>query len=358
MKYRVFTFLFISNLLLTGCVQQQIIDDVNIETALGYDTAGGKKIKGTVLIPQYLPNKSVQNTTLVTTGRTTRELSAKFEKKTNKKLERGSLEMLLFGQNLAKQGFFEMISSFQRDPNLGSRIGLAMTDGEALDVLQGLYGSQGNGIFIKDLLEHNMKSGDVPEINLHLFSAYHETKGRTTFMPIIKKISNNQLKINGIALFNNKRLVQTIPANEMFYFKLMVDKNSQRENSIKSGSKFAVIRSIASKRKIKIHKNEYQQPTLVEVDIDITGTIREFTGKKLNHKEEEKVKNVFNQKVKRVTMAMLKEFQQKGIDPVGVGNRVKSVTRNFNWKKWKNDYKNVQFIVNSNITITESGEIQ
>jgi spore germination protein len=356
MKCRIMTFLFISILSLTGCVEKHIIDEISIENALGYDVAGGKKITGTVLIPQFLPDKSILNTTLVTTGKTTRELSAKFEKKTNKPLERGSIDVVLFGENLARRGFFELIDSLQRDPDLGSRIRLAIIDGEAQDVLQGLYGNEGNGIFIHDLLEHNMQSGVVPRINLHLFSAYHDSKGRTTYLPIIKKINNNKLKINGLALFNDKRFVQTIPATGMFYFKLLVDKNSQGENSIKSGSKIAVVKSDTSKSKIKIHKGNGL--TQVEVDIYITGTIREFTGKKFNHKEEEEIKKIFNKNVKRVTMGMLKDFQQKGIDPVGVGERVKSETRNFDWKKWKDDYKNVQFIVNSNMVITETGTIE
>jgi spore germination protein len=186
--------------------------------------------------------------------------------------------------------------------------------------------------------------------------AYLYTKGRTTYLPIIKKVNNNQLKISGLAFFNNQYLVQTIPESEIYYFKLMVDKNSQGENSIKYGDKIAVIRSIASKSKIKIHKGKH--PTLVEVDINVTGTIREFTGKKLNHKEVEKITKVFNKKVKRVAMGMLIEFQQKGIDPVGVGQRIKNETRNFNWKKWKDEYKNVKFAVNSNLKITEFGTIE
>jgi spore germination protein len=355
MKYGVVIILINIVILLSGCVQEQIIDDINIETAVGYDLAENDKIKGTLLFPTYLPDQSVQNNTLVSTFKESRRLSDDLSKKSNRQIVTGSLDVVLFGRNLATKGFFNLIDSYMRDPNIGSRIDLAVVDGESQEVLQGQYGTKGNSLYIKNLLDHNMRYGNVPRTNLHLFTSHLYTKGRTTFLPMIKKLNNNQLKINGLALFNNQYLVQTIPDSEIYYFKLLVGKNSLGDNSIKYDNKVVVIKTNASKNQIKVHKGN---PIKIEVNISIVGTIREYTGEKLNAKDIEGVTKAFNKKVKRVTMGMLKEFQHKGIDPVGVGQRVKSETRNFNWKNWRHEYQNTQFDVNSKLTITESGTVQ
>jgi spore germination protein len=61
MKAGVVIFMLNFVILLSCCVERQIIDDVNIETAVGYDLAENNKIKGTLLYPVYLPDRSVQN---------------------------------------------------------------------------------------------------------------------------------------------------------------------------------------------------------------------------------------------------------------------------------------------------------
>jgi spore germination protein len=282
MKYGVVFLLFNFFILLSGCVQKQIIDDVNIETAVGYDLAENDKIKGTLLFPTYLPDQSVQNNTLVSTSKERRRLSDDLSKKSNKEIVTGSLDIVLFGRNLATKGFFNLIDSYMRDPNIGSRIDLAVVDGEAQEVLQGQYGTKGNSFYIKNLLDHNMRSGNVPRTNIRLFTSHLYTKGRTTFLPMIKKVNNTQIKINGLALFNNHYLVQTIRESEIYYFKLLVNKNSLGDNSIKYGDKIVVIKTNASKNQIKVHKGH---PTKIEVNISITGTIREYAEKKLNDKD-------------------------------------------------------------------------
>ncbi|USK43797.1 hypothetical protein [Cytobacillus oceanisediminis] len=50
-------------LLLSGCVDKEILDDINIEVGVGYDLADDLKDKyrGTVLFQEFQPDKSVIN---------------------------------------------------------------------------------------------------------------------------------------------------------------------------------------------------------------------------------------------------------------------------------------------------------
>lgn len=76
-------FLFLATILiLSGCVQQQIIDKQNIETATAFDWTEGK-ILGTVLYPTYMPDKSVFNNVLLAKSKVTREILEKLQKKSD-----------------------------------------------------------------------------------------------------------------------------------------------------------------------------------------------------------------------------------------------------------------------------------
>ncbi|MED1203821.1 Ger(x)C family spore germination protein [Heyndrickxia acidicola] len=351
-----FSLILLCFLLLTGCVQQQIIDEVNVETGLGFDLLEGNRIKGTVLYPQFLPDKSVNNVTIVESAKVSRDLLSKLERQSNQPLVTGSLEVVLFGKKLAKEGFFHLIDSLQRDPNIGSRIDLAVVDGTAEEVLQGKYGMEGNGVYIKSLMDHNMKYRDVPRQNLHLFASYLYSKGRTTYLPIIRKVNNTELEISGMGLFNNKRLVQKIGEEKMFFFKILVDKYSEGSETIKLDGDEAVVRSISSTNKIKV--NTHKHPTEVTIEVKVNGVIREFTGNHLDMKKENVIREKFEKIIKKETLSMLKQFQKNHIDPVGIGERVQSVTRHFNWSKWRDEYPNVKFKVKPKVIIMESGTVE
>lgn len=353
---RLFILCLFTSIILSGCVQQQIIDKQNIETAAGFDWTDGK-IQGTILYPTYMPDKSVSNNVLVAKSKVTREILENLQKKSDQPLVTGSLQVALFGKSLAKRGFFHLIDSFQRDPNIGSRIHLAVVDGSTSTLLMGKYGNTGNGIYIKDLLDHNMKYLDVPRQNLHLFGAYLYEKGRTTYLPIIKQVNNNELQITGIALFNTKKMVMELPAKKMFFFKLLVDRHSAGNQAVKINNEEVVVRSINSSNNIKV--NNKKDPYEVTIDIDIEGIIREYTGKKISNTIMNKFEKAFEKKIERETLSLLKDFQKHKIDPVGIGERAENVTRHFDWDKWwDSDYKNVTFKIVPKVKIVESGTVE
>ncbi len=53
------------SLLLSGCLDKEIIDDINIEVGVGYDLAEEEKDKyrGTILFQEFQPDESVINRT-------------------------------------------------------------------------------------------------------------------------------------------------------------------------------------------------------------------------------------------------------------------------------------------------------
>lgn len=340
---------------LAGCVEKEIIDDVNIEMGLGYDLKENDKIEGTIMVPVFNPDKKIGNFTFSATATSARDLLQEVQRKSAQPVVTGSLEIAVFGEEMAKKGVLELIDSFERDPSIGARVYLAVGEGNAKDILSGTYGNRGNAIHLSDLIKHNTENRNLPRTNLHLFLFDHYQKGKDPYMPILKKVEPEIIDIVGIALFKNESMVHTIPADKMFFFKLLTDKFSEGSFKIKIEEEQAAIRSLTSKHKFKLKKRD---PYSITVEIKIEGIIREYTGQMLTPAIIKKIEKELENTVNEECSAMIADFQGHGIDPIGFGHFIKSKTRDFDFKKWEDEYKNLTVHVKTDVKITEVGIVE
>ncbi|WML47038.1 Ger(x)C family spore germination protein [Neobacillus sp. PS3-34] len=353
---KVVLYLFIISTILTGCVQKEILDDVNLETGAAYDYIGGKRIRGTALVPVYMPDKAVKNKTFSATSLLSRDFLRDIQRQTPDPIVTGSLEVVLFGEKLAKKGLQGLIDSLQRDASIGSSLYFAVTKGEAKDLIEGDYGNRGNGIYISNLIRHNMKTKDLPKTNLQLFLFDFYQTGKTGYLPELTKIGKNQIEISGLSFFQRDKVVDTLPAGRMFYFKLLVDKYSEGTLKVNIGKEIAAIQSIHSKNSMKLVR---RNPNEVLVKIKIKAVLNEFSGKNTTSSELANIEKTMQKEIEKECLKLSKRFQNERIDPVGYGHFVKSHTRHFDYKKWWNeDYQKLKIKVQAKVKITESGVIE
>lgn len=348
--------LFIAvSFLMAGCVEKEIIDDVNIEMGLGYDFKEDDKIEGTIMIPVFNPDKKIGNFTFSATATSARDLLQEVQRKSAQPIVTGSLEIAVFGEEMAKKGVIELIDSFERDASIGARVYLAVGEGNAKNILAGTYGNRGNAVHLSDLITHNTDNRNLPKTNLHIFLFDHYQQGKDPYMPILKKLEPEIIDIVGVALFKGDRMVHTIPADKMFFFKLLTDKYSQGSFKIKVDEEQVAIKDIDSKNKFKLAKRE---PYTIEVKIKIEGVIREYTGQMLTPAMIKKIEKELEKTVNEECSTMIADFQEHGVDPIGFGHFIKSKTRDFDVKKWEDDYKNVTVHVKTDAKITEVGIVE
>ncbi|PFA70362.1 spore gernimation protein [Bacillus sp. AFS015802] len=359
--------LLVCFLFLTGCVEKEILDDLYIETGKAYDYVGEDKIRGTALFPIYLADKSIQNGTLSAEASSTREVLEKLERRSQQPLVRGSLDVVLIGEELAKKGVIDIGDSLQRDASVGARVYITVAEGEAGELIKGNYGLRGNGTYLSNLIHHNITRRELPETNLHLFLFDYFQQGQTPYLPILKQLSNESVGITGVALFDKDKMVKKIPANDMFFFKLLVDKYAEGSHVIKMGTEKrsghveksieASVTSLKSKNKI-IFKH-HSDPVEVTIRIKLRGIIREYTGKKLTPGKVVEVEKQMKKDIEKNCMKMLKEFQEMGIDPVGIGQNQKHGIRGFDFKEWNESiYPRVKFNVDARVQILEAGTVE
>ncbi|NQD67130.1 Ger(x)C family spore germination protein [Bacillus haikouensis] len=352
-------------LLMTGCVEREILDDLNIETGKAYDFVDENTIRGTALFPVYIKDGAIENRTLSAEAPSTREVLETLSRKSQQPLVRGSLDIVLLGEKMAKKGVLDVADSLQRDASIGARVFLAITEGSAEDILNGNYGIRGNGMFISNLINQNIKRRELPETNLHMFLYDYYQDGQTPYLPIIKKVSDDTLEVTGVALFDKDKMVDTVSPDDLFFFKLLVDKLSEGSHVVKLGKKDgdaeqrveAAVTSIKSKHKIKVENKK--DPVKISIKITIRGIIKEYTGKKLTPKKIKEIEDKMSKDIIDQSLELFGRFQEMGIDPAGIGQIQKHGVRGFDIKEWeKTLYPNAEFVIKPDVQIVESGTVE
>ncbi len=354
MKRILMVFSFFS-LLLTGCVEKEIIDDVNIEMGVGYDQKENNEIEGTIMVPIFNPDKKIGNFTFSATASSNRDLVQEIQRRSAQPIVTGSLEIALFGKEIAKEGIRDFIDAFERDPSIGARVYFAVADDKAKDILTGTYGNRGNAIHLSQLIKHNTKTRNLPITNMHLYLFELYQEGQDPYLPILKKEEPEVIDITGIALFKDDKMVSELPSDKMFFFKLLTDKYSEGSFKLEVDEEDVAVKDLDSKNKFKLKKRE---PYVVDVEIEIQGLIREYTGKIVTPEVIKKIEKEFEEQVNKEATAMIQDFQELGIDPVGFGQFIKTKTRGFDFKRWEDEYKNLTVNVKTDVIITEVGIVE
>jgi spore germination protein len=343
--------------ILNGCVQKEVLDDITLIEGIGFDYIDSKNILGTVVVPVYLPKQAPKNITFSAKAEIKKSMLQDIQRQTSEPIVTGSLAVVLFSKTLTeKVGILPLVDPFQRDPGVGSGLYLAVVDGETKDLLGGNYGIRGNATYISNLMDHNIKNEDLPKTNLQWFLADFYQEGKTPFIPQLKQIGKDKLKITGIALLKHGKMVDFIAAEDMFFFKLLVDKYSEGLHRVKIDSGEVAVRSIHSSHNFELTK---RNPTEVTIHVKVDGIINEFTGQELTPNSIKALQKQFEKDIQKESLKLISRFKDKQIDPIGFGHFVKTQTRNFDFKNWRdNQYKDLVVKIKADVKISESGVIE
>ncbi|WP_243291693.1 Ger(x)C family spore germination protein [Bacillus sp. FJAT-47783] len=339
---------------LTGCIEKEVLDEISLITILGYDKGEGEEILGTVVVPQYKKDQPIENKMMTVEGDLSRDIMSKMQKESADPLVYGKLQLVLYHIDIAKEGVQPLIDSIERDASVGSRVILAVSKNNVNKLLQADYGQQGNAAYLTKMIRQNMQLRDLPENNLHLYLYSLYTDGKDPFMPIIEQNGNENIKIQGLALFQNDKMVGEIPNKKLPIFKMFVDQYVKGTYSLKlEDGTVASLQSIKSNRKM-IYSDK-DEPKIT-VELTVKGHVREYSKAKVSKKDLNKIEKTFEKEIEENGQELITLFQSLQVDPVGFGDFIKSRSR----KKFKqeNPFFQTKLEVKANVKVIETGVVE
>ncbi|WP_100372477.1 Ger(x)C family spore germination protein [Bacillus sp. FJAT-45037] len=342
--------------LLTGCLQTSILDEIQLVHAVGYDYFDEERIEATVNVPVYNLGDIIESETISAVSKTSKDARLALNAQASKPLHSGKITTILFNEEVAqKTGLMSVLDTFSREPTIGMRNYIVITQGSSKELLNSTYPLEMEvATYLEKLIEQNIELQNMPSTNFHLFLKYFYEEGRDPFLPYIRQ-EKNHVKVDGVALFKEDRYVDRIDLTDTFIMKILLEPTSNGTYEVELGgqNEFAVLRNIHSKTKYKIEHGT--NTPKIDVFVEFKGKINEYSGQIIDPPKLEEIKGTLTRQIQTDSDRLIKLFQERNIDPIGIGSRVRGKNYQFKLAEWEDYYPNAQINVEVKVEITETG---
>ncbi|MED0940088.1 spore gernimation protein GerYC [Bacillus cereus] len=357
MKNILLCFAIIVLIFQSGCTQPNIVDTQRIIHVGGFDITKDKKFRGTILYPDY--TKGVQSTpeTQSTTAGTIETISSLLNAKSPHTIAVGQMRVALFGKSFGERGIGDIINNLQRDPNVGRDVQLALVDGSTEDLLKHI---KSNGsLYLSDLLEQNIETETIPRMALNIFLYDFYSSGCDPFLPYIQVTEDKSASIKGLAFLKKDKVAMYTDKAGSFLFKLLINptKNGRYEVPIRQGNHKGLIATQNLSGNSVCSLSDTGDIPKVHIRLKLNGLIKNAPDWLDLSKSESVtyVKKHVEKTLEKNLNELIKQFQEKGIDPVGIREEIRSHSRKWSMKQIQDMYPNVDVAVKVKINIVQSG---
>ncbi|MGG0186950.1 Ger(x)C family spore germination protein [Bacillus rhizoplanae] len=357
MRYFFFPFLICLLFFLSSCAQSQIVDEMRIVHTVGFDLTADKKIKGTIIYPVYNLGKNKTPKTLSSVGRSGEVVAANLAAKSPHKIVVGQTRMIVFGSSLSKQGISNIIGNLQRDPNIGRDVQIAIVDGAAEQLLK--HTVKNGSLYLSELIDQNVANESIPTTNLHVFLYNYFSFGCDPFLPYIRIDGEDSASLQGLAFLKKDEIMMYANNEDSFLIKLIMNsiKNGRYEVDIQRGKNkgVAVIHSLSGNSTYHITDNNSSPK--VEIKVKLNGLIKDSPSwiNLENPKNISYIEAQLQEHIEKHLTALISQFQNKKIDPLGVRDQIRSHSRKWNMKQLSNMYPSIDVSVKAKVNIVQSG---
>lgn len=363
----IFIFLFGS---LTGCVEENILDRIGLATVVGYDAGTEEKISTTAVIREVNPEFKSNVKVVTTESDTSKGNRMKTTRKLSQKVMVGQMNVTLVGEEFAKDDIHHLVDTLLEDASVSNSLYVAVVEGETAPLLTFEYKNIDDiGQHIFKLLEQNIHEEYMISSTLHEVGHNYYSAGQDIALPLLKQ-NEELIEISGVALFKEGTMVDSLPAEDSFYLKLIRDtfksglfemilKEEEvpadflKESTNEISMAFDAIRSKRIWKLVDASKPEFDfhlqlKARVVEIYPDLNmgdpKTVAEL---------EEAVSKKMEKEVSRV-IALTQEVNS---DVFGFGEKYRSSVRNSNLtkEKWHEKYPDIKVNVNVDFVILRDG---
>jgi spore germination protein len=345
---------------LTACADQKIVNEIILTHVISFDTVRNG-IKSSALIAHFNEQGKTEIHVLHTESNSSKGALSRLNKRTKAPLERGQLRMMLFGKTKAEKGIEPEIHNLLIDPKISSRLQLGVVDGDASGLLEFIQKHE-EPFFFSDMIEQNMKNGNLPLMNLHesLFNYYGE--GRDMFLPYFKK-DHGEVIIDGLALFKSDQKITEISMKEAFLLKMLIQ-NSKNGNyvvpvagkaSTKQDEDSILLRSMHSTANYVVNKVNPIPSISIRLDME---TELQDVPDWVDLKSEEQLtqlEKTMGSYFKTEIEKLLSLMKENKVDPVGLGDLVRSRSKEWSAQDFENTYQEIETTVSVQVKIVNNG---
>ncbi|WP_439743265.1 Ger(x)C family spore germination protein [Bacillus pseudomycoides] len=341
----------------SACTQTQIIDTQRIIHVAGFDINKNKEVQGTILYPDYTRGVQTKPKIQSTSANSIETIASRMNGKSPHNVVVGQMRTVLFGKSFGTYGIDDIVNNLQRDPNIGRDVQFAFVDGSAEKLLK--HVAPNGSLYLSDLLDQNMMNENIPRATLNIFLYDYYSYGSDPFIPYIQMSNNKAATVKGLAFLKKDKVVMFADQKDSFLVKLLTHptKNGRYETSIqKDGHKGLVVTQNLSGKSTYSLDGDGEIPK-VNIHLKLNGLIKNSPNW-LNLTKPQNIayiKKQIEQTMEKQSKALIQQFQQKQIDPLGIQDQIRSRTRKWNIQQIHKMYPSVDVNIDVKVNVVQSG---
>lgn len=368
--------LIIITLISSGCWDRSELSQMIVVSGAAVDKKDDGKIVFTISAPRPKSsnlNSNEENTSMETKmvliseeGTSISDAYNKMEMKLSREIFLSHMEGIIIGENLAREGLYEVIEFVSRFREPPIRVYILFSKGEASEVIK-KYSLLGENIFsqIKKLQGFNI---GIKTLIKDFMNELGED-GIEPFAPLVQMVQSESSKreeiiINGAAVFKKDKLSDFIYNNDAIGVLWIRNKIKGGMITInipeeKGGGKIGgeIIRSKTKiKPSIKENRVEISIEVQTEMNISESTSNLDLSSPKLLHYAE----GCYEDHIKSIVHGTLEKFQKElKLDVFGFGfivhGKYPKEWKNYYKKSWNEEFSKVNVSVNCSVKIYETG---
>src|SRR5699024_9501279 len=217
--------------LLSACWDQRLLRDHGLILAIGYDREYPDKILKTVSFPApesqvnaEQGSASATSEVVSTIGNTVKDAEKKLDKTIPEEFDRSKTRLIIFGEELAKEGIFSTLDSIYRDLRGPINADTAIFTGTAQDALSI---QSGEALLISDvyaeLIDSAEQSGIIKNYSVSKARPLMLAQGMDLVLPILSLDENDKPQVEGTALFQGDKMTGTLDIKESIVYLMLTN---------------------------------------------------------------------------------------------------------------------------------------
>ncbi|KGR82173.1 Ger(x)C family spore germination protein [Lysinibacillus odysseyi] len=209
--------------ILAGCAEQKILERLSLTTLIGYDFGDDDEVNSTVIVRQINPEFQSNVVTISAHAKTSKGTREEIGLQASKKVASGQLRVVLFGEELAEAGIGQYLYNLLMNPEISNGAYLSIVEEKAKDFLEYQYQNIPDiSQHVFNLLKHNIEQEKSTSSTLHETARDYYSPNHELVLPIIKR-KEEVIEMSGIAFFKKDVMVGRLPAEDIFYVKMIRD---------------------------------------------------------------------------------------------------------------------------------------
>ncbi len=366
---RILVLIMVCSLLLTGCWDQKIFEEVGFTLSLGIESSDSGKLLITTAYP-VIEGKEKDSVDIITT-----ECDLVRESRSNSRLaapkfiEGGKIQQILISDDLAKKGIHELLEVFQRDATTPAIAFVTIVEGSPNELLQKASDFKTKprvSTYLYQLLENNVNLSNIPNTKVFDFDINYFALGMDPIVPLIG-LGSTAIHVSGCALFDKDKMTGKLNIaqtslllgmmNLLKSTDFLFDNDGfEAKTTVKQGLAVSLFKG---KRKIKIDFDENGNPE-VQIDVKYKCNLDEFEWDKTMEKSiQEGLEKKMGESLVQQSNEVIKKLQAANCDPIGIGDMIRAKYYDyFKSIDWKEVYPDINISVNASIDIENVGVIK